>query len=147
MMNEECRDILNGVVDESQKKHHDYDDDDERLAKEEEEKRNHSFAAIWSVLEFIFCLMETVRDRENIDGFMKYGHGVLLSAAFLLKVLDQANLASFFCIGKRIHRYKITGSLTMEDDTINRFLMVSKYELSVIDWAYVYSQLLLKNTI
>lgn len=147
MMNEECRNILNGVVDESQKKHLEYDDDDERVAKEEAERRNHSFAAIWSVLEFIFCLMETMRDRENIDGFMKYGHGVLLSAAFLLKTLDQVNLASFFCIGKRIHRHKITGALTMEDDNINRFLMISKYELSVIDWAYMYFQPLLKNIV
>ena len=51
--------------------------------------------------------MESKRDRESIDGFMKYGHGVLLSAAFLLKVLDQVNLASFFCIGKKIQRHRV----------------------------------------
>lgn len=145
LMNDECRDILNGVVNVSQKKHRNYDDDDERIEEEAIERRKHSFAAIWSVLEFLFCLMESKRDREIIDGFMKYGHGVLLSAAFLLKVLDQVNLASFFCIGKRIQRHKITGALTMEDESINRFLMASKYELSVIEWAYMYFQPYLKN--
>lgn len=109
-------------------------------------KNKHTFASIWSVLEFIFCLMECVRKTGNeSDGFMKYGHGVTLIAGLILKVLDQKQLAESLSIGNVLFRHKITDFSQTNDNILSKYLAVSNYEQSVLNWAYVYFDPFTKN--
>ncbi|OHS98859.1 hypothetical protein TRFO_34809 [Tritrichomonas foetus] len=101
---------------------------------------NNGFACVWSVLEFIFCFMESKREGEEISGLVKYGQGVILCASLILLLTDQVKLSNLFCIGKKLQRHKTTDMTGIEDKQMNRFLSVSQFERSVIEWGLQFFQ-------
>ena len=65
------------------------------------------FAAKWSVLDFLFCLIETGRkpDSQKLEdqgALMQYGEGVEICAAVILAVIGQKSLFRALSIGEKI---------------------------------------------
>jgi hypothetical protein len=89
------------------------------------------FAAVWSVLEFIFCLKE-VQSQEVPQGraeadvqsgaFVRFGEGVFLASAALLCICRQHSLAKVLSIGARIVQQKNTDLVASENVRLKRFL-------------------------
>lgn len=101
------------------------------------------FAAIWSVLEFVFCLKEVHRKedfsggetKKNTGAFGLFGEGVLLCAAALLCILRQQPLSRALSIGTRIVQQKRTDLAVLEDDVLNKYLVVYELVQNSIDYA------------
>lgn len=92
------------------------------------------FAAVWSVLEFVFCLKEVYRGDENNKyfssnkggSFAVYGEGVLTTAALMLCLTGQVSLAKILSIGTRIIQQKKIDLAAIDEDILNRFVNIFK---------------------
>lgn len=90
------------------------------------------FAAVWSVLEFVFCLKEVYRREEVIKlvshdkggSFAIFGEGVLTTAALILCLTNQAPLARVMSIGARIIQQKKIDLAALDEEVLNKFLNV-----------------------
>lgn len=97
------------------------------------------FASVWSVIEFVYCLMESTRLGEQTDtGFPEYGQGVMLCAALILLATNQVDLSRVLSVGRKMQRHKETDMSGIQDDKILRFLSVSKLDTAIIDWALLF---------
>ena len=94
------------------------------------------FAATWSVLEFVFCLIETTRLPEEESPFEKYGEGVMFFAAAILAVTNQKRMHFATSIGRRITRVKDTDFSTQNDTKISRFCAIFELASTSLEWAY-----------
>lgn len=99
------------------------------------------FAAVWSVLEFVFCLREVHRkeEQDTIKGsktgsFAAFGEGVFLSAATLICITRQRSLYNILSIGERIIQQNVTDIAVLDDETMSRFLAV--YQLVQVSLNY-----------
>ncbi|EAY12692.1 hypothetical protein TVAG_117140 [Trichomonas vaginalis G3] len=62
------------------------------------------FASMWSIIEFVFCLIEANKMPGKDKGLVKYGVGVTCGAAILCLATDQTALAKVLSIGVKISR-------------------------------------------
>ena len=107
---------------------------------------NNGFAAIWSVLEFLYCLIEAEKDntdheekgKENLGAIQKYGEGVLLCAAALLTITGQTSLYRAFGIGSKIEYHFETDFSVIKDENVQKFINAYKYVSSSVKCA-IYS--------
>jgi hypothetical protein len=95
------------------------------------------FASRWSVLEFLFCLLESTRkvdadeeaeggEDQNAGGSIsQYGEGVLLSVAVILCAVEQKPLYRLLAIGERIKAHQLVDFNALSEDRVKRFLAVS----------------------
>jgi hypothetical protein len=94
------------------------------------------FASRWSVLEFLFCLIESTRKAKEEAGeeapapgsMVQFREGVLLSAAAILCACRQRPLYKLMAIGERIKSHQLTDFNTLKEERVKKFLAVS-------DWA------------
>lgn len=104
------------------------------------------FAAVWSVLEFIFCLKEVYRKEGSIEeeednkkvnrgSFAQFGEGVLICGAAILCVTRQQNLSKVLSIGDRISQMKRTDLAILEEDDMKKFLFVNKLVQNSIEFS------------
>ncbi|KAH0785011.1 Rac-binding component of scar regulatory complex [Histomonas meleagridis] len=95
------------------------------------------FAAIWSVLEFVFCLKEVYRKegvsaeeesgrKVNRGAFAQFGEGVIICATAILCATRQQRLSQVLSIGGRINQMKKTDLAILEEETMTRFLSVNQ---------------------
>ncbi|OHT13614.1 hypothetical protein TRFO_03390 [Tritrichomonas foetus] len=93
------------------------------------------FAAVWSVLEYVFCLKEVHRKDAAITGaelkqstgsFAVYGEGVLVAAAGILCVTNQTSLSRAVSIGNRIIQQKQTDLAALDEEVLSKFFGVYK---------------------
>ena len=103
------------------------------------------FASVWSVVEFVYCLMEATRVGEQDTGFPKYGSGVMLCAALILLAVGQDDLSRVLCVGRKMQRHKETDMSGVQDEKILRFLAVSQYDIATIDWALLFFRPYVRN--
>ena len=103
------------------------------------------FACVWSVVEFLYCLMESVRSADQDAGFAKYGQGVILCAAIMLIATGQVNLAKLLSIGRKMQRHNQTDMSGLADEKIIRFLSVSQMDAATLDWAFLFFQPFVDN--
>ena len=94
------------------------------------------FASAWSVLEFVFCIIESNRKHPNSESpFQAYGEGVMLFAAAMLCVTDQVRLHFATNIGRRLERVKDVDFASSNDERLSRFCAVCHLETSSLEWA------------
>ena len=85
------------------------------------------FSAVWSVLEFVFCLKEVHRreDTDQTKGSLSfYGEGVFVAAATLLCLTRQRSLYNVLSIGDRIVQQNVTDIAVLDDETLSKFLSI-----------------------
>lgn len=90
------------------------------------------FAAVWSVLEFVYCLKEVYRREEiskqdppeKVGSFAVFGEGVLTTAALMLCLTGQAPLARIMSIGTRITQQKKIDLAALDEEVLNNFLNI-----------------------
>lgn len=65
------------------------------------------FAAVWSVLEFIFCLIEVFREEhsEKQGSVVRFGEGVQICAAAILCLTSQRPFYRCLSIGRKIQTH------------------------------------------
>ena len=84
------------------------------------------FAAIWSVLEFLFSMIEVGAHSSNEQGsLIKYGESVLNSAAIILSIVGQADLFSVLSIGERIKSHANADFAVSSDERLKLYLKVN----------------------
>jgi hypothetical protein len=97
------------------------------------------FAAGWSVLEFVFILLEVVRNvsatPRDPSPFEMFGEGVMLTAAAVVCALQQERLAFATNIGRRLQRVKALDYSANSDDRLVRFCAVEQFEAASFQWA------------
>jgi hypothetical protein len=101
------------------------------------------FAAVWSVLEYVYCLREVfscdpklIRDKTAPEGaFSLYGEGVFLCAALIIVVAKQESLAKLLKIGRRILQHKRTDIVTAEEVSISHFLTADALAQAALDYS------------
>jgi len=98
-----------------------------------DQKSLRGFAAMWSVLEFIFDLMETDKKDENGGSFRLYGSGVLLCAAAILVCTNQQDLWAVLSIGNRFSAHQLLQFSLSTDMKIEKFLDVHNFVSSIIE--------------
>jgi len=86
-----------------------------------------SFAAIWSVLEFIYVLIETNSLDTKIRSLIKYGEGVHVFAAALLSLTDQYRLYRSLSIGGKLVSHVETDFASNVDVRVTNFFAVHKF--------------------
>lgn len=98
------------------------------------------FPAIWSVLEFVYCQMESNRvvktkgDSEP-EGFHKYGNGVFIGSAILGLEIEQIPLMRILSIGRKIVTASEIDQYNSIPESVNKFVSIFKYGNSVYEWA------------
>lgn len=71
------------------------------------------FGAKWSVLEFVFCLMES--ERKDKGSIHLYGEGVSVASSLILSILQQVPMSRAFSICEKIDiLYKMDSDLPKE---------------------------------
>ena len=104
------------------------------------------FASIWSIIEFIYCQMESTREPVKEDenslppqeGFIKYGNGVFLAASIIALATNQVSLIKLLSIGHKLEMaYEIDQSGSLADKLI-RFLSVYKYGETIYEWGLLF---------
>ena len=103
------------------------------------------FAAVWSVIEFLYCLMESGRAADEDAGFAKYGQGVILCAALMLLGTNQVNISKLLSIGRKMQRHNQTDMSGLADEKIIRFLAVSQMDAATLDWGFLFFQPFVDN--
>jgi hypothetical protein len=94
-------------------------------------ERMTGFAAVWSVLEFVFCLRQvhgkdpgdanvTVRTTQ-VKSFAIFGEGTLIGAALLLCLSGQQTLAKVVSIGQRINNQYRTDMMPSDKGDMKTF--------------------------
>jgi hypothetical protein len=94
------------------------------------------FAATWSVLEFVFCLIETTRQQEEESPFEKYGEGVMFCASAFLAATNQKRMHYATSIGRRIYRVRDVDFSAQNDTKISRFCVIFELASTSLEWAY-----------
>jgi hypothetical protein len=97
------------------------------------------FASRWSVLEFLFCLLESSRrskdDAEEPPAnvaVVQYGEGVLISAAIVLCACAQRPLYKLLAIADRIKSHQLTDFNALKEERVKRFFAVSDWVSAAI---------------
>jgi hypothetical protein len=111
------------------------------------------FAAVWSVLECVYCLREVfsrdpklIRDKMAPEGaFNLYGEGVFLCAALLIVMLKQDLLAKLLSIGRRISQEKRTDMVTADEVAISNFLTGYALAQAALDYSLESVRPLVRN--
>jgi hypothetical protein len=101
------------------------------------------FAAVWSVLEYVYCLREVcsrdpklVRDQKAPEGaFSSYGEGVFLCAALLIVMAKQESLVKLLGIGRKISQQKRTDVVTADEVAISHFLTSFALAQAALDYS------------
>jgi hypothetical protein len=101
------------------------------------------FASRWSVLDFLFCLMESTRKTkeeagEEISGpgsVVQFGAGVILTAAAILCACRQRPLYKLLAIGERIKSHQLTDFNALKEERVKRYLAVSDWTRSSLTCA------------
>ena len=93
------------------------------------------FASAWSVLEFVFNMLETNRKFGGLTPFQQFGEGVMFFAAAMLCVTGQERLHYATNIGRRIERVKDVDFASAGDERLSRFCAVCQLESSSLEWA------------
>jgi hypothetical protein len=92
------------------------------------------FAARWSVIEFLYCLIESQRTGDPPSGFVKHGLGVWLCAALILLATDQVSVYRSVAITRKMKRYTETDMTGMIDEKVLRFKAVADLGMAAGDW-------------
>lgn len=85
------------------------------------------FAAVWSVLEFVYCLKECYHNNyfqaelTKVSPLAKYGESVLIAAAIILTVTNQIQMSRVFSIGEQIYRQNCVEN-TSKSNIVSTFL-------------------------
>ncbi|OHS92974.1 hypothetical protein TRFO_12163 [Tritrichomonas foetus] len=103
------------------------------------------FACTWSVVEFVYCLTESIRVGDAASGFSKHGQGVMVCAAIILLITGQTDLNRLLGIGRKMQRHHETDMSGMADEKTLRFLAVSQYDTATVDWALMFFQPFVQN--
>lgn len=88
-----------------------------------------SFAAVWSVLEFIFCLIEIFKDDDvdKLGSLVRFGEGVQICAAAIFCLTSQRPLYRCLSIGNKIQAHVFPSlSKPSPTDQIGKYLAVNK---------------------
>jgi hypothetical protein len=97
------------------------------------------FAAGWSVLEFVFILMELSRNLtatpKDLSPFELYGEGVMLTAAAVICALQQERLVFATNIGRRLQRVRTIDYSASGDERLVRFCAIEQFEVASFQWA------------
>jgi len=93
------------------------------------------FASVWSVLEFVFCLIETIRASDEQSPFQKFGEGVFLFAGSLMCITNQHNLHYATNIGRRLERLKDVDFASANDEKLARFCSIYSLEKTSLSLA------------
>jgi hypothetical protein len=96
------------------------------------------FAARWSVLEFVFGMMESQRAGDTVTGYARYGFGVMVCTSLVLLMTEQVQLSRLLGIGRRVKRHCETDMTGMVEERIMRFLAVSQLGMAALDWGLAY---------
>jgi hypothetical protein len=96
------------------------------------------FAARWSVLEYVFLLMEFLRKTEkgtrDLSPFELYGEGVLFTAAAIVEGLQQGRIYFATNIGRKLQRSRTVDPSARYDERFERFCGVEKLEATAFHW-------------
>ena len=98
------------------------------------------FASVWSVIEFVYCLNESLRVGDTSSGFAKFGQGVMICAAIILLFTGQTAMSKVLDIGRRILRHHETDMSGMSDEKTLRYIACSAYGSATVDWALNFLQ-------
>lgn len=96
------------------------------------------FGATWSVLEYLFVMLEAFRDNTKLTNpspFEIYGEGVVLCAAATISALGHERLAFATNIGRRLQRMRGVDYSASLDDRLERFCVCETYESSCLQRA------------
>jgi hypothetical protein len=91
------------------------------------------FAAVWSVLDFVFCMLEAGKEA----GFMQYGHGVMVCAALIILATRQGDLAQLLSIGNRMKSHLLTDMTGRIDEHIDHYFTAAQASKAAFDAAMV----------
>jgi hypothetical protein len=90
------------------------------------------FAAKWSVLDFIFCLLEAAKVEGSKTlaeqgSVRRFGEGVYLCAATVLCITDQRPLFRAYSIGEKIAACSTTDlSAAARNERVQKYITVSR---------------------
>jgi hypothetical protein len=108
-------------------------------------ERMTGFAAVWSVLEFVFCLRQ-VHGKDpgddsvtlgniQVKSFAEFGEGTLIGAALLLCLSGQQTLARVVSIGQRINNQYQTDMMPSDKGDMKKFSEVFDLVQSSFNYA------------
>lgn len=95
------------------------------------------FGAIYSVLEFVFCLHETFRNEAQDSPFESYGEGVMCCAAAFLALSNQERHYNITCIGRKLKFIREYDFSSQEDPRLTRFC--AAFELASSSLQFMFS--------
>ena len=96
------------------------------------------FGATWSVLEYLFVMLEAFRNNSKTDNpspFEIYGEGVMLCAGATIAALGHERLAFATNIGRRLQRMRGVDYSASRDERLERFCVCETYESSCMQRA------------
>jgi hypothetical protein len=94
------------------------------------------FGARWSVLEFIFLLLESLRVIGQPSPFELYGEGVMMCASAVIQSLGHERLSFATNIGRRLQRLRSVDYTTTKDQRFHRFYIAEEFQRSCLQWAF-----------
>lgn len=103
------------------------------------------FAAVWSVLEFIFIYSEAFRDAAMESPFELLGEGEMLAAAAVILCLKQERIYFASNIGRKIQRVKEVDFAANKEEKLIQFCAVNEFETSVMKWAFSIFQPIIRH--
>jgi hypothetical protein len=80
------------------------------------------FPAVWTVLDFVYSMIEGSRMHEDECGFAQFGFGVMLCAALILLETKQLKLAKILSIGNRMKAHWLTDVTGMVEDKVVKYI-------------------------
>ena len=93
------------------------------------------FASNWSVLEFLFCMLEVTSNEKSPGSLVKYGEGVQLCSALILSLTNQQNLFRLLNIGEKINAHDASDFSANTSKSVKKFQAVYKLVSSSLSCA------------
>ena len=94
------------------------------------------FAAFWSVLEFVYALIESNRPSKDVNitdsqtyksSINDFGEGPQLCAAAILLITNQIPLYEVLTIGNRINSHLLTDFNGLKEERVKKFAVVNRF--------------------
>lgn len=92
-------------------------------------------AARWSVLEFLFCLIESTKQGE-LGSIQMYGEGVMLCAAAILCLENQRSLYRAISIGEKLSTQVKADIAVMTEPRVQNFILTYDFVKSSLECAF-----------